>query len=129
MLSRLSCLTVCNRMDHSPPGSCVHGILQARYWSGLPCPPPGDPSDPAIEPVSPMSPALVGGFFTTSAAWEAQRTILYCHSFHVPIGNRADASCLRFCCVFVNHSASQLSCKAKFGGKNSVSGCQGHLHI
>ena len=26
----------------SPPGSPVHGILQARYWSGLPCPPPGD---------------------------------------------------------------------------------------
>ena len=49
-------------MDHSPPGSCVHGILQARYWSVLPCPPPGDLSDPGIEPVSLVSPALVGGF-------------------------------------------------------------------
>ena len=29
-----SCLTLCNRMDCSPPGSSVHGILQARNWSG-----------------------------------------------------------------------------------------------
>ena len=28
-------------MDSSPPGSSLHGILQARYWSGLPFPPPG----------------------------------------------------------------------------------------
>ena len=25
-----SCLTLCNPVDHSPPGSSVHGILQAR---------------------------------------------------------------------------------------------------
>ena len=25
-----SCTTLCNRMDYSPPGSPVHGILQAR---------------------------------------------------------------------------------------------------
>ena len=24
------CLTLCNPMDYSPPGSSVHGILQAR---------------------------------------------------------------------------------------------------
>ena len=29
-----SCLTLCNRMDCSPPGSSVYGILQARNWSG-----------------------------------------------------------------------------------------------
>ena len=28
-------------MDCSPPGSSVHGILQARYWSGLLLPSPG----------------------------------------------------------------------------------------
>ena len=27
---------------YSPPGSSVHGILQARIWCGLPCSPPGD---------------------------------------------------------------------------------------
>ena len=29
-ISLMNCLTLCNTMDHSPPGSCVHGILQAR---------------------------------------------------------------------------------------------------
>ena len=66
-----SCPTLCDPMDCSPPGSSVHGILQARYWSGLPCPPPGNLPDPGIEPVSLVSPALVDEFFTTSATWEA----------------------------------------------------------
>ena len=26
----LSCLTLCNTRDYSPPGSSVHGILQTR---------------------------------------------------------------------------------------------------
>ena len=30
------------------------------YWSGLPCPPPGDLPDPGIKPVSLMSLALTG---------------------------------------------------------------------
>ena len=47
-----SYLTLCNPIDHSPPGSSVHGILQAKYWSGLPCPPPGDLPDPGIEYMS-----------------------------------------------------------------------------
>ena len=29
-----SCLTLCNLIDCSPPGSSVHGILQVKYWSG-----------------------------------------------------------------------------------------------
>ena len=28
----LSCPTLCDLMDHSPPGSSVHGIFQARIW-------------------------------------------------------------------------------------------------
>ena len=31
-----SCPTLCNRIDGSPPGSSVPGILQAGIWSGLP---------------------------------------------------------------------------------------------
>ena len=45
------------------------GILQARYWSGLPFPSPGHLLNPDIEPASLMSPALVDGFFTTSTTW------------------------------------------------------------
>ena len=53
-----SCSTLCDPMDCSPPGSSVQGILQAKYWSELPCPPPGDLPDPGIEPMSPVSPAV-----------------------------------------------------------------------
>ena len=42
------------------------GFSRQEYWSGLPCPPPGDLPDPGIEPASLMSPASAGGFFTTS---------------------------------------------------------------
>ena len=56
-------------MDCSPS---VQGILcnplsrafsRQEYWSGLPCPPPGDLPDPGIEPTSLRSPALAGRFF------------------------------------------------------------------
>ena len=41
-----------------------------EYWSGLPCPPPGDLSDSGIEPMPLTSPALAGRFFIPSATWE-----------------------------------------------------------
>ena len=46
------CLTLCNTMDYSPPGSSVHGILQAKYWSELLYPPLGELPNPGIEPSS-----------------------------------------------------------------------------
>ena len=57
-------------MGCDPPGSFVYGIFQARIveWVAIS---PGDLPDPGIEPVSLASPALAGGFFTTSATWEA----------------------------------------------------------
>ena len=47
------------------------GFSRQEYWSGLPCPLPGDLPNPGIEPASLMSPALAGGFFTTIATWVA----------------------------------------------------------
>ena len=38
-------------------------LFRQEYWSGLPCPPPGDLPNPGIEPTSPVSPVLAGGFF------------------------------------------------------------------
>ena len=58
VLSRFSCLTLCDPVDCSSPGSCVHGFSRQEHWSGLPCSPPGDLPDPGIEPVSPVTPAL-----------------------------------------------------------------------
>ena len=59
-----SCLTLCDPMDCSPPGSPVHGFSRQEYWGGLPSSPPGGCSDPGIKLRSPVSPALSGGFIT-----------------------------------------------------------------
>ena len=47
------------------------GFSRQEYGSGLQCPPPEDHSDSGMKPASLKSPALAGGFFTTSATWEA----------------------------------------------------------
>ena len=49
MLSH-SVVTPCDPMDCSSPGSSVHrGVSRQEYWSGLPCPSPGDLPNPGIE--------------------------------------------------------------------------------
>ena len=60
-----SCLTLCDPMDCSLPGSSVHGILQARTleWGATPF--SKESSHPGIEPAPP---SLAGRFFTTSTA-------------------------------------------------------------
>ena len=87
-----SCLILCDPMNHSLPGFSVHGISQARNWSGLPFPILQHLPNLGIEHSSPQfssvaqscltlcnpvkctrsitsslgSPELAGGFFTTS---------------------------------------------------------------
>ena len=34
------------------------GFSRKEYWSGFPCPSPGDLANPRIEPMPPVSPAL-----------------------------------------------------------------------
>ena len=63
--------------DSATPWTVAHqallsmGFSRQEYWSGLPCPPPGDLPNSGIKPVSLMSPALAGGFFTNSTIREA----------------------------------------------------------
>ena len=54
-----SCLTLCDPMDCSLPGSSVHGIFQARIlgWVAIVY---SRVSDPGIEPMSAASHALAG---------------------------------------------------------------------
>ena len=47
------CPTLCNSMDYSPPGSSVHGILQARILEWVVMLPPGNLPDPGIKSRSP----------------------------------------------------------------------------
>ena len=48
-----SCLTLCNPMDCSPPGSSVHGISQERILKWVAISFSGDLPNPGIEPRSP----------------------------------------------------------------------------
>ena len=52
-------------IDCSPPGFSVHAVFQAKYWSGLPFPPPEYLPNSEIEAISLASPALADRFFTT----------------------------------------------------------------
>ena len=63
------------------------GLSRQEYWSGLPCPPPGDLPNPGIERVSLISPALTGGLYET---------------LRKPTFSTV--------CVWLSHSVSFLSC-------------------
>ena len=72
-----SCPTVCDRMDCSPPGSSVHGILQARN-TGVDCHVLLQGIFlTLVSYVHLLPPALAGRFFTTTATWEAHQKNLY----------------------------------------------------
>jgi len=53
-------------MDCSPPGSSVHGILQARILEWVAISFSRGSSQPRDQTHISMSPALAGGFFTTA---------------------------------------------------------------
>ena len=50
------CLTLGGPMDCSPPGCLSMGFSRHEYWSGVPCPLPGDLPDLGIKPAFPVSP-------------------------------------------------------------------------
>ena len=60
--------------DSATPWTVAHQVplsmefSRQKYWSRLPCPPPGDLPDPDIKPGSLMSVALANGFLTSSTA-------------------------------------------------------------
>ena len=59
-------------LDCSPTGSSVFVIFQARTLDWVAISYSRESPQPGIEPISLASPALAGGFFTTSATWEAR---------------------------------------------------------
>ena len=71
VLSHSECPTLCDPVTAARQPPLSMGFSKQEYWSGLPFPIPGDLPNPGIKPMSLSSPALAGGFFTTSATWEA----------------------------------------------------------
>ena len=67
-----SCLTLCDPIDCSSPGSSVHGILQARILERVAKPSSRGPSGPRDRTHVYYISCVAGKFFTTSATWEAQ---------------------------------------------------------
>ena len=67
-----SCLILCNPMDCSPPGSSIHGILQARIleWVAMPS------SRGSFQPRDQAQASHIAGkFFIIWATWEAHTYI------------------------------------------------------
>ena len=74
------CLTLCDRMDCSLPGSSVHGIFQARILEWVAITFPSDLSNPGIEPGSPALQSL-----PTAAAAAAAKSLQSCPTLCNPI--------------------------------------------
>ena len=67
-----SCLTLCNSMDCSPPGSSVHGIFQAWMLELVAISSSRESSWPRDQT---CISCIAGGFFTTDATREAHITL------------------------------------------------------
>ena len=81
MLSHSSCVQLFATpwtIAHQAPLSM--GFFRQGYWSGLPCPPPGDLPDSGIKPTSLKSSPLAARFFTTSTTWEALLSLGFSHA-------------------------------------------------
>ena len=52
VLNHFSRVWLCTCMDHSLQAPLSMGFCRQEFWSGLPCPPPGNLPDPGIKPVS-----------------------------------------------------------------------------
>ena len=78
VLSGFSCVQLFATLwTRAHQASLSMGFSRQEYWSGLPCPPPGDVPDLGVEPASLTSPALAGRFFISSAIWEALTSLVY----------------------------------------------------
>ena len=78
MLAKLlqSCLTFCDLMDHSPPGSSVYGILQTRILERVAMPSSRGSLPAEVKPMSLESPALQVDYLLLSHWWSPDQLIL-----------------------------------------------------
>ena len=70
------CQTLCHPIDCSPRGSSDYGILQARILEWVDMTSSWGSSLLRDQIQYLLSPALAGGFFTTSAIWEAPGSMM-----------------------------------------------------
>ena len=70
-----ACLTLCDPVDYSSLGSSVHGILQARILEWVAMPSSMGSSLPRDWTYISYILCIAGGFFTTSATWQAPHVL------------------------------------------------------
>ena len=114
VFSNSVCLTLCDPMDCSPPGSSVHGIffLRQEYWGDLPCSPMSLP--PRDRTTSPVSPALASEFFTSWATGKLCLTyfqyrylhgLFLCYTWPIHLNSscwkRSEITVIKSVCVYV----------------------------
>ena len=68
----LSCPTLCDPVDCSPPAPLSMGFSRQEYWNGLPFPSPGDLPDPGVEPRSPALWADALNLWATRKPWHIE---------------------------------------------------------
>ena len=107
--SLLLCSTLCDPMDHSPPVSSVHEVLQARILEWV----ARDLPDPRIELLFLVSPELTGGFVSTSTTWE---TLLDTLSLNFSV-NKLDLQTLCSHTLLLSCGAQHRGCPAFLGGR------------
>ena len=86
-----SCPALCNPMDYSPPGSSLHGILQARILEWIIFPSPGDFPNPGIKS---RSPAL----WADSTIWATREAYLCEKSPKFQSIEYSEKAIYLFCC-------------------------------
>ena len=93
------CLTLCDPMNHSPPGSSVHGFSRLDFHALLQGIFPTQGSNLSLLCLL----TLAGRFFTTSAAWE-----VYTHT-HTHAQRKA-YMCLKHNLVYMGNSEGIKDC-------------------
>ena len=110
MLSRFSCVQlICDPVDCSCQAPQSMGFPRQEYWSGLPCPPPGDLPDPGMEPLAPA-------FRADSLPWS---------HWEAPPHLQPQAACILSVCIYPfwtfhkwNHSILWMASLACFQGSS-----------
>ena len=104
-----SCPTLCTPMDCSAPGPPLSMVFSRQeYWSGLPCPPPGDLPDPGkllklqVDPLlsqPPGKPILEGNDPCVCVCVVDMNALilfyLHPHRYYKPLGNKNSVWLLR----------------------------------
>ena len=71
-------LILCDPMDSSLLGSCVHGVFPARILEWVALPPPGDVPDQGTEPVSPAPLHCRGEYLSIESLGKPQMSLHIC---------------------------------------------------